>query len=291
MTDGIMVRISKHQPNPPAFAKSAMTAIDSEQNLSDSALPAKRRSDIVRLAKQLGQITVAEMSARFEVSLDTIRRDLDILADQGLISRTHGGAIPMESRATADLPLDQRINAQHAAKTKIGAAAARMISPGESLVVNGGSTTIAFAASLGELSRLTIVTNNLSLPAVVPAGAISGLYLLGGEIRNGARITLGPVGFVGSGKITVDTAVIGVGGITSEGCSTSHIEEATMMAAMIAAARRTIIVADMSKFGRIGFAMVAALDRIDVLVTDATPPEELGKALEEAGVTTVVAPA
>jgi len=266
-----------------------MSGPDFDTNSGDLALPAKRRSDIVRLVKQIGQITVVDMSARFEVSVDTIRRDLDILAEQGLVSRTHGGAVPMENRVTADTPLDFRINAQHSAKTSIGRTAARLISPGETLVINGGSTTIAFASNLVDLARLTIVTNNLSLPATVPPACVSGLYLLGGEIRSGANITLGSVGFVGTGKITADTAVIGVGGITPEGCSTSHIEEATMMAAMISAARRTIIVADSSKFGRLAFAMVTSLDRIDVLVTDAEPPTELKESLEAAGVKTIIA--
>ncbi len=107
-----------------------MTKIETEQNQSDSALPAVRRADILRLVKQLGQITVTEMSARFEVSPDTIRRDLDILADQGLISRIHGGAVPIDSMASADSPFEQRINAHQIAKTYIGRAAVRLISSG-----------------------------------------------------------------------------------------------------------------------------------------------------------------
>jgi len=256
---------------------------------SDPALPAKRRSDIARLAKQLGQITVTDMSARFEVSLDTIRRDLDILADQGLILRTHGGAVPSESMAAADSPFEQRISARQDAKERIGRAAAKLVAPGETLIVNGGSTAVAFAASLGDLTRLTIVTNNLGLPSAFPASAVASLYLLGGEIRSGAHITLGPVGFVGTRQIAADTAVIGIGGITEDGCSTSRIEEATMIAAMIAAARRTIVIADSAKFGRTGFAVVAPLDQIDVLVTDAEPSGKLRDALDAAGVRLVIA--
>jgi len=230
------------------------------------------------------------MSARFEVSLDTIRRDLDFLADQGLVSRIHGGAVPTDSMASADSPFDQRINAHQSAKESIGRSAAKLITSGETLIVNGGSTAVAFAASLAAQSGLTIVTNNLGLPAVVPPQALNSLYLLGGEIRSGARITLGPVGFVGTRQIVADTAVIGVGGINEDGCSTSHIEEATMMAAMIAAARRTIVIADSTKFGRLGFAVVAPLDQLDVLVTDAEPANELKIALETAGVRLVIAP-
>ena len=266
-----------------------MTKLEPEQNQSDSALPAVRRADIVRLVKQLGQVTVTEMSARFEVSLDTIRRDLDTLADQGLISRIHGGAAPIDSMASADSPFELRINAHQNAKTNIGRAAAGMISSGETIIVNGGSTAVAFAASLGDLERLTIVTNNLSLPAAIPPNAVNSLYLLGGEIRSGARITLGPVGFVGTRQIIADTAVLGMGGITEDGVSTSMIEEATMMAGMIAAARRTIVISDKTKFGRLAFAVVAPLDQLDVLVTDEEPPRELKDALEAAGVRIVVA--
>jgi len=266
-----------------------MTKIETEQNQSDLALPAVRRAEMLGLVKQLGQITVNEMSARFDVSLDTIRRDLDTLADQGLISRTHGGAMPVDRMASADSPFEQRIDAQQVAKTNIGRAAARLISSGETLIVNGGSTALAFARCLGDLQRLTIVTNNLSLPGTIPANAVSSLYLLGGEIRGGARITLGPVGFVGTRQIIADTAVIGIGGITEDGVSTSQIEEATMMAGMIAAARRTIMIADKTKFGRLGFAVVAPLDQLDVLVTDEEPGGELKAALEVAGVRIVVA--
>jgi len=266
-----------------------MTKMEPEQNQTDSTLPAVRRAEILRLVKQLGQITVTEMSARFEVSLDTIRRDLDTLADQGLISRIHGGAVPIDSMASADSPFEERINAHQIAKTSIGRAAVRLISSGETLIVNGGSTAVAFAASLGDLQHLTIVTNNLSLPAAIPPNPVSSLYLIGGEIRSGARVTLGPVGFVGTRQIIADTAVIGVGGITEDGVSTSQIEEATMMAGMIAAARRTIVIADKTKFGRLGFAVVAPLDQLDVLVTDEEPPGELKVALEAAGVRIVVA--
>ena len=103
-----------------------MTKIETEQNQGDFALPAVRRAEMLRMVKQFGQITVTEMSARFEVSLDTIRRDLDILADQGLISRTHGGAMPIDGMASADSPFEQRINAHQVAKTNIGRAAANL---------------------------------------------------------------------------------------------------------------------------------------------------------------------
>jgi DeoR family glycerol-3-phosphate regulon repressor/DeoR family fructose operon transcriptional repressor len=265
-----------------------MASEDLDKAASDATLPARRRADILRLAQQQGQITVTDMSARFDVSLDTIRRDLDILAEQGLVSRIHGGALPTSILATADMPFDQRMKSHHAAKDRIGHAAAALIADGETLLINGGTTTLAFAAALDMRRRLTIVTNNLGLPQAVPSAAIRNLYVLGGEIRSGAQVTLGPIGFVGTGAITADTAVIGVGGVDAEGCWTSHLAEAVMMASMIEAARRTIILADSRKFGRHAFAKVTPLQNVFALVTDLAPPDEIRTALEKAGTRLIV---
>ena len=268
---------------------SSMTTDDRQRGISDFTLPAKRRTEMLRLIKRSGQVVVTEMSAHFDVSLDTIRRDLDAMAEQGLISRVHGGAGPADGLASADTPFKLRLEAQSSAKAEIGRAAAGLIANGETLMVNGGSTTLAFARSLVERQNLIIVTNNLSLPSVVPLQAVSALYLLGGEIQNDAQITMGQVGLVGAQAINVDTAVIGVGGVNAHGCSTSLLAEANMMLQMIAASRRTIIVADSSKFGHRAFAEVVLLNQIDVLVTDAQPPEDMSTALETAGVKVIVA--
>src|SRR5262249_56634916 len=130
------------------------------------------------------------------------------LAEQGRISGIHGGAVPIDSMASADSPFEQRINAHQIAKTNIGRAAVRLISSGETLIINGGSTAVAFAASLGDLQRLTIVTNNLSLPAAIPPNAGDSLFLFCGGNRSGAPITLGTGGVVGTPPITARTARI-----------------------------------------------------------------------------------
>ncbi|MDR3493539.1 MAG: DeoR/GlpR family DNA-binding transcription regulator [Ancalomicrobiaceae bacterium] len=260
-----------------------------DSTIQDTTLPAKRRADILNIAKKLGQITVTDMSARFEVSLDTIRRDLDILADQGLLDRTHGGAIPRETLAAADSSIDLRTKKQSAAKHRIGQAAARLILDGETLIINGGSTTVAFVECLTERRELKIVTNNLNLLQAMPQQALRSLYIIGGEVRSGGRISVGPVGFVRAATISADTAVIGVGGLTTSGCSVSDLAEAGMIGEMMAAARRVIIVADSSKFGRYAFAGIAPLAAFNVLVTDQRPPEDLMQALEKAHVEVVIA--
>jgi DeoR/GlpR family transcriptional regulator of sugar metabolism len=104
-------------------------------------------------------------------------------------------------------------------------------------------------------------------------------------------VTIGPVGFVSAGSITVDSAVIGIGGVTiKEGLTTTVLEEASVILAMINAARRTIVLADASKLGQSTFAQIASLERIGTLVTDEEPPSDLAQALKEAGVELVIAP-
>ena len=152
-----------------------MMAEDQQRGIGDFALPAKRRTEMLRLIKRSGQAVVTEMSAHFDVSLDTIRRDLDALAVQGLINRIHGGAVLAGDLASSDTPFKLRVEAQSIAKANIGKAAAELISNGETLIVNGGSTTLAFAGSLAERQNLIIVTNNLGLPSVVPSQAVRAL--------------------------------------------------------------------------------------------------------------------
>jgi DeoR family transcriptional regulator, fructose operon transcriptional repressor len=182
-----------------------------------------------------------------------------------------------------------RANANADAKTRIGRAAARLISDRETLMVNAGSTTFAFAASLGSRRDLTIVTNNVAMLTALPAEAVQRIYLLGGEYNMTLGSTVGSVGF-NSSTINVDTTVLGVSGLTSrDGLSSSLLEEASMFSRMITSGRRTIVVADASKFGFNAFAQIAPLSKIDILVTDASPPTALGQALMQARVEVIVA--
>jgi DeoR/GlpR family transcriptional regulator of sugar metabolism len=234
-------------------------------------------------------MTVHELAGCFEVSGDTIRRDLDHLAAQGLLERTHGGAVAFENLVHRDSPFNQRMGRQVSAKKRIAKAACGLIKDGETLLVNGGSTTRFFAAEL-KRRNLTIVTNNLSVPAAVPVECVRDVYLLGGQYKGDALVTVGPV-LTSGVSITVDSAIIGVGGITvREGLTTTVLEEATMIAAMMAAARRTIVLADASKLGERVFAHIAPLDRIQVLVTNEEPPPDLREALNAARVNVIIVP-
>jgi len=165
-----------------------------------------------------------------------------------------------------------------------------LIQDGESLILNGGSTTRLFAFELGGKKDLTIVTNALGIPAVLPPQAVRDIVVLGGEYRAESQITVGSITFGGAIAVHADSAILGVGGITRDGIFAGLLQEATMTAKMIAAARRTIVLADSAKFNHQLLGHIASLEKIDVLVTDAEPPGDLLAALEEREVQVLVAP-
>jgi DeoR family transcriptional regulator, fructose operon transcriptional repressor len=250
-----------------------------------------RRHQELQLVETRGQVSVEELARHFDVSDDTIRRDLQELERRKLLLRTHGGAVSAALLVHRATPFLTRANVNADAKAQIGRAAAGLISDGETLIINGGSTTFAFAAGLSLRRNLTIVTNNVTMLSVLPAEAVESVYILGGEFNRNLGSTVGAVGFA-SGNISVDTAVLGVTGLTADsGLSTTLLEEAPMMASMITSARRTIILADSSKFGFNAFAQVAPLTAVDILVTDTDPPADLRQALAQANVEIILATA
>jgi DeoR/GlpR family transcriptional regulator of sugar metabolism len=259
------------------------------ETIEDALLPGSRQRRVADIMRQKGHVTVAELTAMFGVSRDTIRRDLQLLERQGLLTRTHGGALAGDGLVARETRLQSRLTEQTTAKQKIARAAAALIREGETLILNGGSSTCAFAAALGKLSDLTLVTNNLVLPQLVPSGVARSIYVLGGAYWESPQVTLGPVKINGSARISVDTAIIGVTGLDAEGLSISRFEEAQVTAEMMDAARRVILLADSSKFGISAFAHVAALNRIHYLVTDAMPPADLADTLASAGVEIILA--
>lgn len=262
---------------------------------SPRRLPAGRKADLAKYIAETGEVTVAELAERFEVSSDTIRRDLDQLDADGLVIRTHGGAVSPTSVPRADTALDIRLRFQASAKEKIGAAAAALIEDNSVIMINAGTTTLALVRHLDEHSGLTVATNSLRIPAEISPKSFRGLYVFGGSVNPADQKTIGPVAFqtgVGASELDVqcDLVLLGVGAVSIEsGYSTSNLEEAAMMNEMMARASRVAILADASKFGRRLFAQVAELGRADYFVTDAEPPAELADALAQGGVQVIVA--
>lgn len=258
-------------------------------------LPAGRKADLAAYISESGEVTVGELAARFDVSTDTIRRDLDQLDSDGLVVRTHGGAVSPTSVPRVDTGLDVRLRFQAAAKERIGALAATLVDDNSVIMINAGTTTLALARHLGEHRGLTVATNSLRIPAEISPKSFRGLYVFGGAVHPNDQKTIGPVSFqtvAGGAELDVqcDLALLGVGAVSVEnGYTTSNLEEAAMMSEMAARASRVAILADSSKFGRRLFAQVAELGRADYFVTDAAPERDLADALASAKVELLIA--
>ena len=259
-------------------------------------LPAGRKAQLAAYVAEAGQVTVSALAERFGVSIDTVRRDLDQLSADGVLVRTYGGAVSRSTVPRTDRAVDQRLNLQEQEKEKIAALAANLVEDGSTLMINGGTTTLALARTLSRHRDLTVATNNLLVPAALPASAVRDIYVFGGAVRALTLATIGPVSFRATGgadlDVRCDLALIGVGAIAADaGYTTSNVAEAAMMQEMISRAARVAILADSSKFGRRLLAQVSELGSADYLVTDAMPPPDLREALVAAEVEIITPPA
>jgi DeoR family fructose operon transcriptional repressor len=247
-------------------------------------LPAGRKAQLAAYVSDTGQVTVGELAERFGVSIDTVRRDLDQLSADGILVRTYGGAVSLSTISRTDRAVDQRLNEQEKEKEKIAALAAALVQDGSTIMINGGTTTLAFARNLRQHRDLTVATNNLLVPGALPPTAIRDIYIFGGAVRSLTLATIGPVSFrANTGTeldISCDLALIGVGAVSADaGYTTSNLAEAAMMQEMLARAARVAILADSSKLGRRLFAQVSELGAADYLITDTMPPPDLRDAL------------
>jgi DeoR/GlpR family transcriptional regulator of sugar metabolism len=256
-------------------------------NANCPALPGKRHRELLRLLCVRDQMTIREVASHFKVSVDTARRDLDLLASQGLLTRTYGGAVAIQqTEPQRGKPLPE-MTTRLLTEKRLARLLHQVIKDGETLLLNGGPATRCWAQELGSRD-LNIVTNHLDLP--FDSVAVARVYILGGRCLRDAPVTVGPM-IISGMNITVDSAVIGVDGITvKEGLSKNNPEEGLITSQMIAAAQRTIVVADSSIFAKKSFARIGPLESMQVLITDKEPPNDLAHALDEARVEVIVAP-
>ncbi len=248
-----------------------------------------RKTEIGKFVNATGEATVAELASKFEVSLDTIRRDLTELEAEKILIKTHGGAV-RDNFVPLDSSIDLRLKVQIAAKATIGTLAATLIPSDSVIMINAGTTTLAFAKQLQDHIGLTIATNNLLIPKELSPKVYRSLHIFGGTLLGSSNATIGSIGFYNSQEkeffdIKADWGIFSVGAVsTDKGFSISNFSEASMLRDMIHHCSKVVILADSSKFQRDLFVQVAELGEATYLVTDAPPPAELAKALKAASV-------
>ncbi|WP_242639967.1 DeoR/GlpR family DNA-binding transcription regulator [Mycolicibacterium sp. S2-37] len=225
--------------------------------------------EVLAMLRARGEMSSAELCAVLGVSAVTLRRDLSELADQGLVVRTHGGARPVGS-GDGEIPVRLRDHRLVAIKRRIAQHAAALVPYGPHAVgLTGGVTTFEVARALRGRPQMTIVTNSLSIAGECAMDAHMRVIMTGGLIRTNSMEAVGPLSEYAFQAITVGTAILGADGMSAEsGATTYDDSEARTSIVMADNAQRVIVAVDGSKIGKVTFANMVGLNRIDDLVTD-----------------------
>lgn len=256
----------------------------------------ERWNALLELLAEDGRLEVEKTAERLQVSAATIRRDLDQLAKQQMVTRTRGGAVA--HNVSYDLPLRYK-TAKHATeKQHIAAAAAEWVRPGSVVGLNGGTTTTEVARVLALRSdpprgerqaSYTVVTNALNIANELTVRPQVKIVVTGGVARPQSFELTGPLAGGVLDQVTLDIAVIGVDGVdAASGASAHHEGEAATNRQLADRAEQVVIVADSSKVGQRAFARICGPERVNVLVTDSGVDDDAVRTFTEAGVRVVV---
>ncbi len=243
----------------------------------------ERHQQILGRARTEGRVDVASLAAELDVTPETVRRDLTVLERMGLVRRVHGGAIPVE-RLGFEPALAERERMFSAEKERIAKAALDELPDGGSVILDAGSTTGHLAELLPGDRELIVVTHALPIAMALAARPNITLHLVGGTLRGRTLAAVGAWAERSLADVHVDVAFLGTNGLTVEdGLTTPDLAEAMVKRALVAASRRTVVLADHSKIGRTDLARVAPLSAVDALVTDGALAVELVEEIEAAG--------
>jgi len=247
-------------------------------------LSEERRRAIVELLQQDGRVLVSDLAKHFRTSLITIRKDLEFLHHQGDLERTHGGALPLKTGAVMDSSLQEKERLHRQEKLRIAAAAARMIGPGQVIILDSGTTTTAIARACRHMKNLTIITNATNIAAELADSPVE-VILTGGVLRSNSYSLVGPLAEESLRKLSADLLFLAVDGFDVRyGLTTPNLLEARVNRAMAESARRTIVVCDSSKFGRRSLSLILPTSAVHETITDNNIPKHDLRVLRKADV-------
>ncbi|WP_441246975.1 DeoR/GlpR family DNA-binding transcription regulator [Kitasatospora sp. McL0602] len=252
----------------------------------------ERWNALLELLAAHGRLAVEQAAELLEVSVATIRRDLDQLAAQQVVTRTRGGAVA--HRVSYDLPLRYKAARHTGAKQRIGAAVAALVAPGEVVGLNGGTTTTEVARALSARPTpgrvLTIVTNALNIANELTVRPQVRVVVPAGVARPQSYELIGPLADRSLAGLSLDVTVLGVDALDVVHGATGHHEgEAGVNRLLAERARRVVVAADSSKLGRRAFARICGLELVGTLVTDSAVDPGLAAAFADAGVRVIPA--
>lgn len=255
----------------------------------------ERRRQIASLTAVEGRVSVTELAAKFDVTAETIRRDLAVLNKEGIVHRVHGGAVATQSFLTTEFPLDTRFRSASAAKDAIAREALRFLpnQPGGAIFLDSGTTINALAnliAADSNATAISIVTNSLPIALDLSTAGLTNVQLLGGTVRAITQAVVGDTALRTLALMRADVAFIGTNALTVDhGLSTADAHEAAVKASMVTNARKVVVLCDSTKLGNDYLVSFAPLDAIDVVITDEAAPESLLAELTESGIEVVLA--
>lgn len=239
----------------------------------------ERRQYILSLIQSNGRVLVRELSRNLGISQITIRKDLDWMRSRGLVQRTHGGALRIQSSALFDPSLQEKQKQHLQEKRRIAKAAAEMVEEGQCILLDSGATTTAIAHELKRFSQLTVITNAVNI-AVELTSTNFEVILLGGSLRKNSFSLVGPPAVDMLKEMYADILFLGADGFDLEvGLTTPNVLESRVNRAMVNAARRVVAVCDSTKFKRRCLSRIVPLSAVHCVITDVGLASEAAEAL------------
>jgi len=244
----------------------------------------ERRQHILSLIQKNGRVLVDELSSALDLSKITIRKDLDYLQSKDLIVRTHGGALPAHAGALSDPTIQEKKELHHEEKVKIAKAAAAMVSEGQCIILDSGTTTTEIARAILSFRNLTVITNALNIAADLARSDFE-IIMIGGTLRKNSLSVVGPLAEDVLKEMHADIVFMGVDGFDIEiGLTTPNVLEARVNRAMAKAAQKVVAVCDSSKFNHRSLSLIVDTSSIDHVITDSKLGADDIKSIRDAGI-------
>ncbi|MFW0797357.1 DeoR/GlpR family DNA-binding transcription regulator [Gordonia sp. CPCC 205515] len=252
----------------------------------------ERQQAIAEQVRTHGRASVAALASRFDVTSETVRRDLASLERAGHLQRVHGGAVRSgTTEILGEQGIDERQSSHTEEKAAIGRAATRFLPPdGGSVFFDAGTTTYQAALTLPRDRRLTLITHSIPIAAALAGDGAADLHILGGRVRGLTQASVGSETTSALARLRVSTAFVGANGISeAHGLSTPDPDEAAIKSMIVKVANRVVVLADSSKLEREDLSSFADLADVDVLITDSGIDPATSAALSARGIEMVIA--
>jgi len=249
----------------------------------------QRRESILELLVSQASVQVNDLVEQFGVSAVTIRSDLSALEAQGLATRSHGGAI-LNRIPPAEHSIRQKDSINQEQKERIGAMAARLVQPGDNIIIDSGTTTISLARHLRGANEVTVMTNGLNIAWELADAPGVDLILTGGLLRKQSLSIQGSQAEASLQAYNFDKLFLGVDGLDLQfGVTTHHEAEASLNHKMVERAKKIIVLTDASKFGRVSLHRIVQLERVHTIITDASISPEYREGIQKLGIELLIA--